>query len=133
MVEKSENMVTSGAKLQKKKQKLEEERSRLKKLQKEITKEISQLRDKEKLSTYRQVMDDEVISWIVYPRVLHKKKGTGMASYVHILPSKRFTDKTVSNPLNVGIPDSLDSVVIVVPDIYVDFSKKIRVTIEPYK
>lgn len=99
---------------------IKEKKKAIKKREKEIREDIIK-------SKYSHTLIDEPITWISTPIITRFKKKC--SSYLSIEPDS-FTRDTNTNPMNVHSPKTHNSISITLPDTYLKFSGKVRVTIE---
>ena len=114
--------------IRKERERLKEERIRLSKKRKELAKLEKEQREKEIEERYSKSLIDTPITWISRANTLHFKNV--LSSYVIIGPYTTGYDPE-RNPMNVEAPRVTGNITIVLPDTYVKFSGKVRVTIEP--
>jgi len=116
--------------IKKERENIKEERIRLSEKRKQLVKVERELRVKETKQRYSKSVIDSPITWISRPCITRFKKV--LASYVSLNPLYYGYDKEV-NPMAVDAPRTHNTISIVLPDTYVEFSGKVRVTIEPLR
>jgi len=116
--------------IKKERERLKEERIRLSEKRKELAKLEKGQREKELEELYSKSLIDTPITWISRASTIRFK--TNRMSYVTIGPyTIGYDPKT--NPMNVQATRTTGNITIVLPDTYVKFSGKVRVTIEPLR
>ena len=107
---------------------LKEARMQLSKKRKELAKREKAFKEEETAQIYDKSLIDAPITWISTPVIIHLRKR--QVSYVSLNPEGYGRD-TDTNPMCVDTPASHKNISIVLPNTYVNFSGKVRVTIEP--
>jgi hypothetical protein len=107
---------------------LRDARMQLSKKRKELSKRERAFKEEETAQIYDKFLIDAPITWISTPVIIHLRKR--QVSFVSLNP-EGYGQATDTNPMGVDSPASHKNISIVLPNTYVKFSGKVRVTIEP--